>query len=255
MDSSLSTDTVLLVVDSKKRVSGTSTDFLYRIDSPVDRVRKITAVQLSLPFSYYVINPTNNVLVLNNGANTATLPPGTYNITNFQIILQAALNAAGINSGFTVFYDNSTGILNISNSLVSFTINSVSSQPLSTAATFLGFTVNATGTTVTSNQVMNISGPRYLYVVSRKLCKFFVSERPRYADNTFNNAICIAVPNTAFGGFIKEFTPLEVTINDNKGGASYSTTDDIDFTLYDEFGQIVNLNGFDWLLVLRLEQS
>lgn len=255
MDNSLSTDTILLVVDSRKRVSGTATNFSYRIDSSVDRVRKITAVQLSLPFSYYVINPTNNVLVLNNGANTATLPPGTYNIANFQIILQTALNSAGINAGFTVYYDTSTGILNITNSSVSFTINSLSSQPLSTAATFLGFTVDTTGTTVAGDKVMNISGPRYLYVVSQKLCKFFVSQRPRYADSTFNNAICIVVPNTAFGGFIKEFTPLVVTINDNKGGASYSAEEDIDFTLYNEFGQIVDLNGFDWLLVLKLEQS
>ena len=252
---SLSTDNILMVVDSKKRYSGTTSNFIYRIDKGIDRIRKITVVQLSLPFSYWVINPANNILILNNGSNTATVPNGTYNLTNFQLILKNALNAAGINSGFSVVYSLATGRITIANSLTSFTINSVASQPLSTFSTLLGFSVDATGTSVTGDSSMNIAGPRYLYVISQKLCKYFVSQRPRYADSTFNNAIGIVVPNVAFGGFITEFTPLEVSINDNKGGASYSVVDDIDFTLYNEYGQIVDLNGLDWLLVLKMEQS
>lgn len=255
IESSVSTDNILMVVDSKKRYSGTPTNFIYRIDKSIDRVRKITLEQLGLPFSYWVVNTSNNVLVLNNGANTATIPYGTYNLTNFQLILTNALNAAGINLGFSVNYSLSTGRIQISNSSTSFTVNSVSSQPTSTFAPILGFTSSTTGTTVTGQVSMNISGPRYLYVISQKLCKYFVSQRPRYADSTFNNAIGIIIPNVAFGGFITEFTPLDVSINDNKGGASYLTTDNIDFTLYDEYGNIVDLNGMEWLLVLKLEQS
>ncbi len=250
-----STDNIILIVDSKKRYSGTPTNFIYRINNDITRVRNITVVQLSLPFSYWVINSTNNTLILNNGANTATMPPGTYNLTNFQIVLKNALNAAGINLGFNVLYDLSTGLITISNTSATFTINSTTSQPGSTFAPLLGFASDATGTSVTSQNALNISGPRFLYVTSRKLCKYFVSQKPRYANNTFNNAIGIILPNVAFGGFITEFTPLEVTINDNQGGASYSTLTDIDFTLYDEFDNIVNLNGMDWWLVLKFEQS
>lgn len=248
------TDNIILVVDSKKRYSGTATDFIYRINESIDRIRKITVVQLSLPFSYYTVNSTNNTLVLNNGANIATIPPGTYNLTNFQLTLQAALNAAGPNNGYSVSYNISTGLTTIFNAS-GVTINSEISQPTSTFATSLGFLSDATGTSVTSDSATNLSGPRFLYVSSRKLCKYFVSQKPRYANNTFSNAIGIILPNVAFGGFISEFTPLEVTISDNKGGASYSTTDNIDFTLYDEFDNIVDLNGLEWWLVLKFEQS
>jgi hypothetical protein len=256
MDSSTATtDNALLIVDSKKRYSGTPTDFLYRINVALTRVRSITVVSISIPFTYHVINSTNNVLILNNGAYTATMVVGSYNLTNFQIALSTALNAAGLNSGFSVLYNLSTGFLDISNSLTSFTINSVSSQPTSTLANTLGFTSDATGLTVTGNTSINLAGPRYLYITSEKLCKYFVSQKPRFVDNTFNNAIGIAVVNVAFGGFITSFNPLEVTINDNKGGATYLTTDDIDFTLYDEYGNIVNLNGLDWFMVLKMTQS
>jgi len=250
---SSSTTNILCVIDSKLRTSGTSTDFIYHIDRSIERVRKVTAVTVSIPFSYWVINSNNNTLTLNDGANTATMAYGTYNLTNFQLALKDALNAAGINLGFNVTYSTSTGLLTISNSSTSFKINAGSDGSL---AQLLGFVADTTtATSVTGTIVMNTAGTRYIYIVSEKICKYFVKQKPRSADGRFENAICIMIPNVAFGGFITYFTPLEVTINDEKGGANFSTADGIDFTLYDEFGNVMDLHGLEWLLALKMEQS
>lgn len=243
---------ILCVIDSKLRFSGTSTNFIYRLGTAVERVRKITAATVSIPFSYWIINSGNKTLTLNDGANTATMAEGSYNLTNFQLALKNALNAAGINVGFSVIYDVSTGLLTISNASTAFKINASGEDSLSQ---LLGFNVDtSTSMSVTGTTVMNTAGTRYIYVVSQKICTYHVKEKARAADGRFENAICIILPNVAFGGFITYFTPLEVTINDTKNGASFSTTDDIDFALYDEFGNIMDLHGLEWLLVLKMEK-
>lgn len=251
-----STDTIPLIVNSRLRSSGTATQFNYRLSTTVDRVRKITAIESRIPYSFWAFNSTNNVLILNDGANVVTLEPGTYNLANFQVALISAFNNASpvINSGFSISYSVSTGLLTITNATTPFKINAL--DPLSTLAHHLGFQADsATALSLTGDSVMDIAGPQFLYVTSAKLCKYYVSQKTLYANDTLSNAIAIIGVNTAFGGYISSTSPLSVVINDKKGGAQFEAGEDIDFTLYDDRGRVVDLNGQDWILTLQLEQN
>lgn len=252
----MNTDTIPLIVNSRLRHSGTATQFNYRLSTGTDRIRKITTINSRIPYSFWAFTATNNVLILNDGANVVTIEPASYNLANFQVALIYALNNAvpTINSGFSVSYSTSTGLLTITNATTAFKINALDEN--STLAFHLGFQQDsASAQSHTGDSTMNIAGPQFLYVTSTKLCKYLVSQKTLYANSSLTNAIAVIGVNTAFGGYITDVSPLSVVINDKNGGAVFKADEDIDFTLYDDRGNVVDLNGQDWIMTLQLEQN
>lgn len=97
------------------------------------------------PISFYLVDTNNNKLVIS-GA-TYTLTSGNYNATSLMAHILSILPA-----GFSMSYSSVTNKYTLTNS-TSFSLGTSS-----TCLTLLGFTAAASGTSITSDSVVNLSG-------------------------------------------------------------------------------------------------
>lgn len=240
-----------LIITSADRInpsSTTSSDFLFSFSEDVRRINKLRVECISIPYSFYAITSVNNTLVLNNGATSISIPEGNYSVNTIITVLQTALLAAFPAANPSVNWSTTTLKLSITMTS-SFTVNSITAQPTSTLAPLLGFTSNATGTTVTGASVMNIRGPSFLFIKSLYLSKLLRASikvgdnRGSVLANTF-----LPVPiNVLFGQYITLF-PGQVIEFTNP--VTISKSDNIDLQICTIDGTLVNLNGQDWTLSL-----
>jgi hypothetical protein len=101
-------------IDSSKKVeTSTSSDFKYTINLPRgNKYSKVAVLQLEFPKSYYLIDSTNNVLVLYNAGSefigNVTLDIGTYTVTTLAAELQTKIRGEYF-AGMIVTFNSKTG--------------------------------------------------------------------------------------------------------------------------------------------------
>jgi hypothetical protein len=144
-------------LQSKKRVSGTPYDFIFKASDPL--VGTYTLKSLVLNNSFFNINSSNNIIYFSeNGSNkTCTLTAGFYNATNIASALQTALTtASGGYAGYTVTYTATSGKLTVSSTQnFSFTFATNTTNSL---GPLLGFNTDTTaGTTQVADSIMNLN--------------------------------------------------------------------------------------------------
>ncbi len=240
----------LVIVNSDARTSGTSTNFIYRLNRTVNRIVEIIIDSIEVPYSFYAINSTNNVLTFNNGANSITLTPGNYNGSNLCSEIITQMDAEFPGQSPTAVYSIITSKITIGKS-IAFTIDAFDAGDLtpSTLAPLLGFTVDtASATSVTGATVANISGAEYLLVRSTYLTNL-LNTKTVYANNTYQNVL-MHLPISEGPGNIIIYRP-EWAIKTNYK-ASIKSTDSIDFQLTDKNGNVIDLNGLSWSIQLFL---
>jgi hypothetical protein len=237
---------IRLVVTSAKRnnkSTTTSSNFVYQINRTVTRIKEVFINSINIPFTFYVINSSNNVLVFENGLFSITIPPGNYNSTSLGATLQSLLAASG--NPFTVTFSLTTYKLTITSSAQVFNVVSITDDPTSTAAPLLGFNVTAPlALSVTADSVMNISGPNYIQIKSN----FFTNPSHHkivYADNTYQNTFVLIPITTGPGNALFVSPTLPIRFNYK---LTISPNDLIDFQLTDEDGVEINLNGQEWYM-------
>jgi hypothetical protein len=254
------------VVNSSKRlntVGATSTDFKYRFNKTFTRVTEILIQSIQFPFSFYAINSSNNQIVINRGGlNTVLIPPGNYSATSLIATLNVALNNAtdpvtgypynGFpGETFAVTYSSVTLKFTIKNNNP-FTIFSISSDPNSTMAYNLGFQSNAVSTiiggqhTVIGDSAAILSGPQYIRIESDFLSAP-TQHKPLYADNSYNKTLFILPVNAGFGAFVSTDIQIPIRLTYK---FTVKNTDEIDFRVVDQDGNLLNLNGLDWSMYL-----
>jgi len=178
----------------------TSQDWpLFQLNTPIPNLGGMKVIEVQIPFSFYIINSTNNEFQLTVGASTynVILAVGNYNSTTLTTELQAALNAAGSALTFTVVFSG----MNSSPNTGKFTVTATGAFTLQFGANtsdpgifnprfWLGFnggTISSTsvsGTqTVVAPNVANIAGPNYLYLNSRALGPVLKTVLPAGAVN------------------------------------------------------------------------
>lgn len=93
-------DNYVEYVDSDYRISGHSSNFLYRIQVP-RKFNRCCVLSASVPKTWYMIQSGYNTFTVTeaSGTRTITLPTGDYTKTNFSIKLIELLNTGGI--GYT----------------------------------------------------------------------------------------------------------------------------------------------------------
>lgn len=254
---------VQVVVNSERRLNSTvgetSTRFTYQLNRSFTRITEILIQSIQFPYTFYAINSLNNQLRINRGVlKTVSIPYGNYTASSLIAMLNVALNNvtdpstgyvyngfAGEN--FAVSYSSVTLKFTITCSNP-FTIYSVTSDSLSTMAKYIGFHSNS-GTNVTSatgDSTINLAGPKYIRIESNFLSAP-TQHKPLYADNTYSNTLFILPVNASFGSFVS--TDLQVPIRTTYK-FTINNTDIIDFTVVDENGNIINLNGNDWSMYM-----
>jgi hypothetical protein len=243
-------ETIQAFVNSAYRLnpgSETSTNFTYSFNENVTRITQISIEFIEIPYTFYSINSLNDRLVFNNNpASFITVTHGNYNTATLANELVTKI-IAQFGGTCTVTFSPTTFKMTITRG-VAFNLNSTDTQVTSTLAPLLGFKVTTVGitTTVTSDSVVNIAGPNYLYVQSMFFSKF-IQHKILSVDNSYKNAM-VFVPVIASPGDAIIYSPkIPIRLSYK---ASVLTTDIIDFAIYDENDNLMNLNGLDWAMHL-----
>lgn len=253
------------VVNSARRLNSnpgeTPTNFTYQFNRSFSRITEILIQSIQFPFTFYAINSSNNQLRINRGAtHTVVIPPGNYTATSMIAMLNVALNNATDPStgypynGFTgetfaLSYSSTSMKFTLTNGNP-FTVYSAGTDPLSTMAKGLGFQADS-GTNVlsaVSDSVANLAGPQYLRIESEFLSAP-TQHKPLYADNSYSTTLFILPVNAGFGSFVS--TDIQIPIRLTYKFA-VANTDIIDFTVVDENGNLLDLNGNDWSMYIVL---
>ena len=254
---------VQVVINSEKRLNTTpgetSTQFTYKLNRSFSRIAEILIQSIQFPFTFYTINSTNNKLRINRGSiKTIQIPFGNYTASSLIGILNVALNnlTDPVNGypyngfageSFAVTYSSVTLKFTITNTST-FTIFSVGTDSLSTMARNIGFRLDsgAAVLSATGDSTIYLAGPKYIRIESNFLSAP-TQHKPLYADDSYSNTLFILPVNAGYGSFVS--TDIQIPIRTTYK-FKINSTDIIDFSVVDEDGNQLDINGNDWSMYI-----
>lgn len=244
-------------INSRDRTSGSasSSDFIYKLERPIDHCHRIGVRRVVLPFSYYVFNSNQNILVFDEGGGDliATITVGNYTRTELEVEIKTRMDALG-SDVYTVSISQNTYLLTIS-STGTFELDFTTATNAASAFDALGFNdaVFATAASHTSPNAVNLNGPLALFIRSNELSG---GVRGRFINqNVGSNIIFDITVNVAPNEIILSQTAVPVMIqyvqdrhfsdaqSVNQNSKFGRTLRDIDISLIDDQGNTVDLNG------------
>ena len=186
---------------------------LFILGKPLSNVAAVKILECQIPFSYYVFNASanysNNTFQLTETiaatpyTSTVTIPEGNYTYATLPAVLIAALGAAS-HGGFTytVTYNTSLQSLTFSNNdattgdTFAFTFGTTNDLGQTNPRSALGFNAGiSTSSPVTSStaytailspgNVVQLTGPNYIYICSRFLGSMVRLYLPATASGTY----------------------------------------------------------------------
>jgi len=123
-------NSIIINIDSSKRLSGTNSDFTYAIPSlkTLDYER-VTLLSINIPQSYYVVQSGEYMILTENGMSVdITIPQGNYTANSFIQVIPPLLNSASPN-GWTYTCSISNSYTQTATGLFTFTVSGNSGQP------------------------------------------------------------------------------------------------------------------------------
>ncbi len=244
-----SKERVRCVINSRNRLNPLtedSNDFTVSLNSSLSRITEIDIERVEIPYSFYAINSTNNVLTFNSGANSITITPGNYTATTLITELTTQLNIAFAGQSPAVTFSSLTYKLTISKSSA-FNVDSYTDIPTSTASYALGFHVSsATSTSITADSAINIAGPNYILISSEYLTSG-IQHKTLFSDSTYQSVFWAVPVSCSPGDTIIENPLIPIRLN---AQTTVLSTDVIDIQLYDDRYNLLDLNGLDWAMQL-----
>ena len=241
--------TKYFVVDSRDRVTGTSSDFKVYVNPAVTAVNRISLCNVTFPNTVYNVNSNNNIIyffeyVSSSTQLTATITPGAYNYGTLLTAIQTAMNAASVHSfTYTATYSATTFMITITStgsfglSFGTYTTNSI--------ANIIGFTINTSNaTSQTGNQVIQLYQSTFYYIDIR--------EFPIATKSTNSLDYGTFVINTSVNsGNVEDWNLL----NSYHQVQTYEgqNLQELNVRLRDRNNQILNLNGADWSMILEFK--
>jgi hypothetical protein len=246
-----SNNSLSVIIDSENRLSGSTSNFTINPSLPnyVSTFDRVVLSQISIPKSFYDININcNSLTYTENGVPiNITIPIGMYNVNSLASILSSSLTSNSINSyTYTITYPNAYTSANTnkftftcSNTSVPisfiFSSNSLYQQ--------MGFNNNSINTfssgSITSTNSINIS----------------------YINRLFLKSSCC---NTSYNSILQELLVVgsypstsyvywENLSNSDTYSKEFTQPNDnfFSFQLYDRYGNIVDLNGQNFVFSLH----
>lgn len=225
-------------INSRNRLSGTDSDFIYKLDMPSrNNFNSVCVVEISIPKSYYLIQQNENTFYVDE--TLITIPAGNYTRRSFQTVLNSLLPA-----GFTCTYPDE----NTSAGTGKFTFTGTpDSQFIFTNYLWevMGFDANTsyilTGGTLVSVNVINFQKESTLFLKS---------------DIAMNDTNSILADVFANGN--SDFSTIVWRINDLESHSKELRSRDNNtyrFQLMNEDGVIMNLNGLNILITLLVYEK
>lgn len=154
-----------LLVDSRDRLNYEETeseDFYIQLPTQIEKVKSIQLKAVSLPITHYIIDDTNNIFYFG-GALQAIIPPGTYDISDLQIIMKIQIEGVSGGISVNISYSYATQFLTFEFSSA-VTLNF--SNTLNSIAEILGFENQnyPSQTTHTSQYPINLHPVPFFYI-------------------------------------------------------------------------------------------
>ena len=239
----------LYYINSSNRLSGTHSNFLYKIQQPPSSTfTHCVVLQASIPKSYYLVQSPNNTFVLDENSieTVVTISVGNYTRSSFVNKVQTSLNSAG-SWTYVVDIDDSTN--GPETGKLTFTVSGnggIQPQFIFTGSLYepLGFESTSTNTFVgdelVSTNVINLLKENTIYIHSdictnendNVLQEIFTSEASDYGSITFTN--------NAPEFYSKKITSLNSIYR---------------FYLTDENGKDLSLNGRNWQMTVCMHEK
>ena len=239
---------MLLYLDSRHRSNPTQDNgsSTFALTAPLHKVRSVELVSAVLPHSFYTVPEGKNTFILSiSGLASATIsiPIGIYTLTSLAASLQTTINV----SGLAVAASLTTLKLTFTYTSAAFSVTPQSDL----MGALLGLAPNIAHTssanTVASSSCCELT-PQCIHLTSKKLGSSYTSGTGRELPSTFT------IPITEDAGSVIVFNN-ESSYRQKK---NYPTTKDIggelDITMRDAHGSVLNFNGLNWSVVLRIEQ-
>src|SRR6185436_14253729 len=127
-------------IDSAKRLNPSTEStakFTYSFNEHTKRIIEYIIESVSIPYTFYELNDSNNVITFNNGTITATVPPGHYTASSLTTTLKSLIDIAFGDATTNVSYSNNTYKLTIARG-TPFIVDSHKDVLESTASAALG---------------------------------------------------------------------------------------------------------------------
>lgn len=189
--------------------------------------------------SFYVVNYTNDVIVINSIA--YTLPRGNYNVNTFMAQLLLLIPA-----GFGITYSSITTKFTFTNTTADFTING--SSPLSTINKVIGL-----GTTDITSTALTLTLPFVVNFLPIPRINFRSNFLKLNNFSTTDNSsdIFLSLQNNA---------PQNSVINYANQTSTKNLIEDKNITAFvvtvtDDYNRLINFNNVDWYMTIQIDME
>lgn len=217
--------------------------YLPTIEIPSQYHLHINVVHASIPFTFYNVNSSNNVLNYTliipfpgtNISYSLVIPQGNYTANTMKTYLNTNLQ------NFTVSYDSTTNKFKfVQKDNFDFIL-----QSTSTCLGLLGFTGQTTSTSynLTSTQTLNLNPIRCICV-----CTNLRTSNININSKNKSNIICSIPITTQPNSIITYLNPNNFKINTYANVLS-----SLRIQLMDQDGNILNLNGANWSMTIQFD--
>ena len=250
----------IIHINSAFRNSGTDSDFTYKIPiKPDNEFTHCAVISVSIPKSYYLIPEGENTFIVREDDpeddQIVTIPPGNYNITSFIYVLNNLFqHGDGHLSHYSVSFPDSkteaqTGKMTFThnnaqhNSSFIFENNHLPEVMGFARGSTNEFILGQNNSTLTSTNVCNFQRESTIFLHSDIgsnggqndiLLELFASGNADLSNINFEN-----------NGNLEEHSKL----------LTNNLTNNVRFSLSDEYGGGINLNGINMLITLSLYQK
>jgi hypothetical protein len=211
--------------------------YLPLIEIPSQYHLHVNVVHASIPFTFYNINSSNNVLNYSiEGTNYSfIIAQGNYNVVNLKDYLMSNL------PGFIITYSPITNKYTFTQNYYGFTFLNTS-----TCLNILGFsqqTITSNGTSLTSTQSVNLNPIRCVCI-----CSDLPSSNISLNSKNKNNILC-SIPITTQPNSIITY----LNHNNFKINTYANVLSSIRIQLMDQDGNLLNLNGTNWSMTIQFD--
>lgn len=234
-----------LHIDSFLRNHGTTSDFMINLQIPIFSIKQIRMIALNLPVNNYNVNSSNNTIYFTDGSSNfvGVIPPGVYDIISILPAINLAMMSSGFDGSIDATFSNTDLTITINcNSLISLQFGTFQTNSI---ANFLGFNNVDTSFSLnnTGNNTIDLSIPPCVFIR--------VGELP---------SACKSVSGIS-GTFPIYITVDSANINFHFDSSNYRIHCEGNISILNQLnislinprdGQIFNLNGSDWTMLLEL---
>lgn len=249
---------VLLIIDSKDRSSGSVTDFNYTFNRiQILKPRQFRINKINIPYTFYAIEQQNFTITYNAVPYVINIPAGNYSAPSLAQVVQTLCNASIPAPGITITYDINTNKMQFTATLGNTFAFDFSAYSGARANYNLGIglgmvlvddvsQVVAPATQFQSIYQCNLSATKNIYLKSQQLRLYNVSFFQAIPDNVIQS---VPITVNSFGYIVWEnFYPV-IFNNDEQ------TISNIDFQLVDDYNNIINLNQYSFSIEIQIQTN